>query len=136
MAHALLPPALDEGRLSDALAALAARFSDADFEVVVDAPGADRIDSRRQVAVYHVVGEAVLNAFRHAAATTCTVRVEVDDDGAVQIAVHDDGTGLADEATPGIGLSSMRERADEAGGSLRLDTGGTGRGTLVRVSLP
>lgn len=136
MAHALLPPALDEGRLSDALAALAARFSDADFEVVVDAPGADRIDSRRQVAVYHVVGEAVLNAFRHAAATTCTVRVEVDDDGAVQIAVHDDGTGLADEATPGIGLSSMRERADEAGGSLRLDTGETGRGTLVRVSLP
>ncbi len=136
MAHGLLPPALDQGRLEDALTALAARFSDDDFEVVVDVQGADRIDSRRQVAVYHVVGEAVLNAFRHAGATTCTVRVDVAADGAVEVSVHDDGIGLPDEATPGIGLSSMRERADEAGGTLRLESGETGHGTSVKVTLP
>jgi signal transduction histidine kinase len=47
----------------------------------------------------------------------------------------DDGHGLANDATPGIGLRSMRERAAELGGRVELATGPSG-GLAVDVRLP
>ncbi len=47
--------------------------------------------------------------------------------------VSDAGASLG-EWTPGVGLSSMRERASEVGGSLEITV--SGRGSLVRASLP
>lgn len=135
MSRSLLPPALEEGRLGESLSALAVRFSGPGFTVEVDADRPDLIDGRRQVTIYHVAAEAVLNAHRHARAARCRVRLERLDGGALRLSITDDGRGLPEAGEHGIGLRSMRERAVELGGTLAV-TGGDGRGTAVEMVLP
>ncbi|TWH01991.1 histidine kinase [Nocardioides sp. J9] len=135
MARVLLPPVLDDGRLGEALALLADRYSMGRFSVSVDAPQADRLDGIHQVVVYQVAAEAVRNAARHAGARHCLVRVELPDGGGVRLEVCDDGRGISAEAAPGVGMASMRERAGELGGSVEV-TATEGRGTTVVMVLP
>ena len=56
-------------------------------------------------------------------------------DGALQLEVSDDGRGLSPSRGRGVGLDSMRERAEELGGSLVVEPLPTG-GTRVRAMLP
>ena len=84
---------------------------------VVDATLADHAEA--------VVREAVSNAVRHANSTALTVTVSVDDD--LTIEVKDNGRGIAADVT-GSGLTNLRRRADEVGGSfsvLAAPDGGT-----------
>lgn len=134
MARAMLPPSLDDGRLYDALVVLAQRFTDDRFQVELDVEGADDLDSTRQVAIYHVAAEAVFNAHRHSGAARCRVRLSRTDDGGRRLSVHDDGSGPPAEATDGIGLASMRERALELGGT--FDLVHDAEGTTLTVVLP
>lgn len=136
MARAMLPPALEEGRLADALDSLADRFTNDGFSVHVEADHADLLDSRRQVAVYHVAAEAVLNAHRHAGARGCAVRLERPESGGLVLTVTDDGRGLTATGSAGIGLRSMRERAHELGGTLEVTPADGDRGTTIRMLLP
>ncbi|WP_244931433.1 ATP-binding protein [Nocardioides sp. W7] len=133
MSRHLLPPALEDGRLGEALEQLVERFDQGRFTVAVRAEDADRIDSRRQIALYHVAAEAVLNAYRHAGATRCQVTLDRCDDG-VRLVVEDDGTGVATGTRPGIGLRSMRERAAELRGTFTIEP--TTPGTRITVTLP
>jgi two-component system, NarL family, sensor kinase len=48
--------------------------------------------------------------------------------------VRDDGAGVRPGAVPGVGLTSMEERAAEVGGAFRIDTGADG--TTVTARLP
>jgi signal transduction histidine kinase len=134
MARALLPPALDEGRFEDALHVLVTRFDDTGLHVTSSVTGADALDARRQVALYHVAAEALVNAYRHAHASSCTIEVTVDTSGAATLAVSDDGRGFVAQAGKGVGLSSMRERALELGGTFEALP--STKGTTVRVRLP
>jgi signal transduction histidine kinase len=86
-----------------------------------------------EVAAYRIVTEAVTNTVRHAGARRCDVTLAVD--GAVVVEVRDDGCGPPADGHLGVGLTSMRERAEELRGSLsvsRLPLGGT----RVRAELP
>lgn len=134
MARVLLPPALEVGRLEQALGDLAVRFTDDTFAVTVAVDGADLLPEQHQVAAYHIVAEGVRNAHRHAGARRCIVRLGAGADGSVVLEVEDDGTGVDPGAAPGVGLSSMRERAAELGGTFDLVSGDGG--SRVRVRLP
>ncbi len=79
-----------------------------------------------------VVREAVSNAVRHANATTLTVNVTVGDDLCIEVV--DDGQGIADDVTPS-GLTNLRQRAEEAGGSFTVGTVAAG-GTKLRWCAP
>ena len=72
-----------------------------------------------EVAAYRIVVEAVTNVQRHSGADRCTVRLTRDGDE-LHIEVADTGTGLAADRRPGVGLSSMRERAEELGGTFEV----------------
>jgi signal transduction histidine kinase len=93
-------------------------------------------DTERQV--FRIVQEAVTNVVRHADASQVEVRLEAV--GAdVHVAVVDDGHGF-DPNLPGLagrhlGLTSMRERADDVGGRLTVDSA-PGRGTTVEAVVP
>ncbi|RYP85382.1 sensor histidine kinase [Nocardioides guangzhouensis] len=87
-----------------------------------------------EVAAYRIVVEAVNNAQRHSRAGACAVTVSRDD-GTLLLEVEDTGVGLPDAPGTGVGLASMRERAEELGGSFAVTSGAAG-GTLVRVRLP
>lgn len=134
IARAILPPALDHGRLTDALDVLAKLFGDTRLGVRIETPGADAIDTRRQIAVYHIAAEAVFNAFRHAQARECVVRVDLESSGQVVLTVSDDGRGISAHDQPGIGMTSMRERAVELGGELTISD--SDNGTTIKVVLP
>ena len=76
--------------------------------------------------------EAVSNAVRHANATTLTVNVSVGDDLCIEVV--DDGQGIADDVTPS-GLTNLRQRAEDAGGSFSVDAVAPG-GTKLKWCAP
>ena len=100
----------------------------------LDASGdLDALPAAVEVAAYRIVGEALTNVSRHAAArhaSVCLVR----DDTAVVVEVRDDGCGIPSGTPAGVGLVSLRERAEELGG--RCEVLGGDPGTLVRARLP
>jgi len=117
----LRPPELDELGLVGAVRAFVARLGNeaqtghAALQVTVEAPDQiPRLSAAVEVAAYRIVQEAVTNVMRHAQAHSCRVSLSVEE--ALQIEVRDDGKGFAQTARAGVGLTSMRERAEELGG--------------------
>jgi signal transduction histidine kinase len=86
-----------------------------------------------EVAALRIVQEAIANVARHSHARSCGVRLIAD--GGLTVDVEDDGRGLPDERRPGVGLTSMRERAAEVGGTCTI-TSEPGGGTHVHATLP
>ena len=130
----LRPPALDDLGVLGALRTLGPVVVDQGPEVRIEGVGAlDALPAALEVAAYRIVSEAVTNAARHADARCVVARLEVSAD-ALEISVADDGVGIHPDATPGVGLSSMRERASELGGWCTVAP--AERGTVVRAHLP
>jgi signal transduction histidine kinase len=89
-----------------------------------------------EVACYRIAQEAITNVVRHAQANTCLVRLSVDEAaGTLALEVIDDGVGMSEDRVAGVGLSSMRERAEELGGTLAVELRQEG-GTRVLARLP
>lgn len=136
LSRSLLPAQLDDGDLSAALQVLARRFVGSGMVVRVRTDGLGSLGTKQQIAVYHVAAEALLNAHRHAGAPSATVTVSGGDGDPVLLEVLDDGCGIPAAAVRGVGLQSMRERADELAGDLDVGPGPDGVGTRVRLELP
>ncbi|WP_040493450.1 ATP-binding protein [Ilumatobacter nonamiensis] len=133
LARGLLPPVLEELGLVPAIVELAERYRDVGvLDVEVTARDVS-VDADIRQAIYGIVAEAVRNVARHADATTCHVAV-VDGDTGLTITVDDDGTGIPAVPVSGVGLRSMRERAEGIGASLTIEGGANG--TRVRVVVP
>jgi signal transduction histidine kinase len=131
---ALRPPALDELGL---IAALRLRADALSGELAVGVRGPEErlvLPAAVETAAYRIALEAMTNAVRHGGGSTCEAVVERGADELV-VTVQDDGRGLPDVRSPGVGLRSMRERAAELGGTLQLD-GRPGGGTSVQARLP
>jgi signal transduction histidine kinase len=133
--HALRPPALDEVGLVAALGQAGEAAAEGAVEFAYERPDAlPPLPAAVEVAAYRITQEALTNVVRHARARRCTLRLVMDRDGLV-VEVTDDGAGIAPDAPPGIGLRSMRERAEELGG--RLDVApAAGGGTRLVALLP
>jgi signal transduction histidine kinase len=86
------------------------------------------------VAAFRIVQEAVTNVVRHARARTCAVRLQLQDT-ALRLSIEDDGDGLSASRRAGVGLASMRERAEELGGTFAIQRR-PGGGTCAQVVLP
>jgi signal transduction histidine kinase len=140
IAHDLRPPTLDEFGLIGAIRQQADRLVATDarsrpLSVTVDSAGQlPPLPAAVEVAAYRIALEALTNVSRHAQASTCSVRIAVN--GALEVEVADDGRGLDRAAPGGLGIVSMRERAEELGGQLELAVPPGGRGTVVRAELP
>ena len=138
----LRPPALDQLGLVPALRQRAEEHNlaatrghtDAMTWSVRSVGELDGLPAAVEVAAYRIVVEAVNNAQRHSGAGDCVVTVRRVP-GALLVAVDDTGVGLPDDPRTGVGLASMRERAEELGGSCTI-TSPDGGGTRVRVRLP
>jgi signal transduction histidine kinase len=139
MARDLRPPALDELGLLGVLRQRIATFDDGAgdgrIRVSLDAPAdVPALPAAVEVAALRIALEGLTNAARHSRASCARVGVSLDGDALI-VSVADDGVGLAPDAKPGVGLASMRERADELGGSLSIETP-VGGGTKVLARLP
>jgi signal transduction histidine kinase len=134
------PYALDELTLDAAIEQCAPVWSRR-FSVPVELD-LERLDLSNEVCgfLFGIAQEAVANAGRHAGASRVDVEVKRQN-GHVELRVSDDGQGfngsdpLGPEEPGHIGLATMRERAELAGGSLEIDTGAGGTTVLVRAPL-
>jgi signal transduction histidine kinase len=135
LVYALRPPALDELGLVSAIAEHVVRFNQPNgLQVSIDAP--DQLlllPAAVEVAAYHIVLEAVANVARHACAQTCRIRLSLE--AGLIIEIIDDGDGLPADFHAGVGLTSMRERAQELGGECCIEAS-VPHGTRVWARLP
>lgn len=130
LVYGLRPPALDELGL---VGALEQALRPQQMDVTIEAQALPRLPPAVEVAAYRIVQEALKNAMEHGQAERCVVCLVLD--GNLRLTIGDDGQGLPEMVTPGVGLLSMRERAEELGGTFSIRRRQAG-GTEVAVSLP
>ena len=133
---ALAPPALAELGLLGAIKRHCETFAGAAGLVVhCELPAKlPRLQAYVETTLYRSMQEALHNAAKHGGAKQAWVRLAVVDDQ-LRLEIGDDGAGIRDQAKRGFGLSSMRERAQVAGGVLAV-VDDAGPGTRIRVTLP
>ena len=137
----LRPPALDELGLLGAIEQQARRLETGGangataIAVRGDPTPLPELPAAVEVAAYRIAVEALTNAVRHADASACRVELAAEDGSTLRVQVVDDGHGLPADVVPGVGLESIRARAEELGGSLELDRETDG-GTRVVALLP
>jgi two-component system NarL family sensor kinase len=131
----LRPVAVDDLGLVAALevrAAQAVRRADgAPLEVSVETDLDGPLPVALEVAAYRIATEALTNIVRHSTASRARISVGVRD-GALEVEVRDDGS-MQDWGS-GVGTTSMRERAEELGGTCERGPGPDGG--LVRAVIP
>lgn len=127
----LRPTALDRLGLPDAIRRHASTVSTT-VPVRVDAADLPTLPSTVENAAYRITTEALTNAARHARAREVQVTLAATD-GALELTVSDDGCGVG-AAVAGVGLTSMRRRAETLGGTLGLASGPGG--TTITATLP
>lgn len=137
----LRSPALDTGDLVDALRDSAARAvagHDVAFSFTQSGE-ARRLSSNAQHQLLRIGQEALLNAARHSGGTAITMTLRYDA-ASVVLTIADNGRGFdsargAERTTDHYGLTTMQERAQQAGGTLTI-TSTPGRGTTVEAVVP
>ncbi|MEU6376233.1 histidine kinase [Streptomyces sp. NPDC046909] len=124
----LRPPDLDQLGLLGALRERAARLSwrpdGTELKVRIRAPESlPALPAAVEVAAYRIAVEALTNAARHARASQVELRIEIGE--GLRLEVCDDGTPVNGDAgwRPGVGITSMQERAAELGGRCVADRG-------------
>ncbi|MBD0381086.1 sensor histidine kinase [Paenibacillus sp. WST5] len=152
MVHELRPPALDELGI---VGAIKERMNDVsspiqrvqkwgglpDLQFHLNVPAElPALPAAVEVAAYRIVTEAIVNVVRHSGASICSVSLMIDEPaGMLNLEVLDNGTGFGSKTRQdkvgGIGLQSMRERAEELGGSCKIEKGSQG-GTRLIALLP
>jgi signal transduction histidine kinase len=129
IARGIHPAILTDRGLRAALDALAARLP---VPIEIEIPD-ESLPDEVEATIYYIVSEALTNVARHAEAGQARVTV-VRDEAVVRCEVADDGRGGAD-ISGGTGILGLRDRAEAAGGTLRL-VSLPGRGTVVAATLP
>jgi PAS domain S-box-containing protein len=138
----LRPPMLDDHGLPPALEWYAKQFSArAGIAVSVRASEPDeRIAADVEIALFRIVQEALNNVAKHARASSVEIALECEGSEYV-MSVVDNGVGLrageegADRPRPGLGMVTMRERAQAVGGRFQIESLPCG-GTQLTVRCP
>ncbi|QNE23263.1 sensor histidine kinase [Kribbella qitaiheensis] len=137
---AFTPVALTGATLAEVLRRQAERFAaETGVDVQVSLDMADdevaALPQAQQVVLLRAAQESLANVRKHAGATSVLIRLGMSADG-VGIEIRDDGSGFAvDAAGQGFGLTAMRGRVEESGGTVSVESA-PGRGTRVAVLIP
>jgi PAS domain S-box-containing protein len=136
----LRPPLLDEYGLGAALGWHAEEFSRrTGVQVVVadrDPAGSKNARPEAAVALFRIAQEALNNVLKHAKATSVRLEVSATDEELI-LDVQDDGQGFepATARRGRWGMTTMRERAEAAGGQLHIASS-PGEGTRIHARVP
>ena len=135
LVHDLHPPDLAELGLSTAIERTCRLLNPrpGDLSIQVHADDLPPLSDAVKVAAYRIVGEAITNVIKHAAATRVVVAIKASEDDALTVRIDDDGVGMPEEPRDGVGIRSMRERAASLGGRLDVTCDA---GTSVVAVLP
>lgn len=139
----LRPPALDFFKLETAIQQLIDRqMGSAGIAFTFEAAGVpESMAESVEITAYRLVQEGLTNVLRHARASRVIVELNGGEDGSeLEVVIRDNGLGFAEAdvskgASPGQGLTGMRERVELLGGSLQVNSV-VGQGTRIVATLP
>ena len=136
LSHALHPVALDEVGLESALDVYLPDFEKrTGIQVRYEKSGEGReLDKELSIQLYRVIQEGLTNVARHSHSKCAAVRLRFLPETVV-LEVEDAGIGFQKKDASGLGLVSMRERAELVDGKIEFSKGADG-GALVRVTVP
>lgn len=121
--------------IAEQLASLVDAVRDESFTASFSTAGTARpVPAAVALALHRTALEALTNVRRHASASHVEMTLVFEPDGRVHLKVNDDGQG-ASELQGGFGLTGIRERAAQLGGSVAYDTA-PGRGFTLTMDLP
>lgn len=145
LVYALRPPELNELGLVEAIREYVAGLNvgeqpSTQFHLEASQLGQAtvKLPGAVEVSAYRILTEALTNVARHAQADQCTVMLrleETKEGGRLYLEIVDDGIGIPDDIAYGVGVPSMKQRAEEIGGVFRLQSSPNGR-TSVVAELP
>jgi signal transduction histidine kinase len=141
--YLLHPPLLDEVGLADALRVYVQGFyqrTGIEVEAIIS-PVFGRLGSKIESALFRIAQEGLANVHKHSGSRTAVIRLERDP-REVRLLLQDRGRGLPTALLPwakgfvhfGVGLTGMRERAEQLGGRLELSSDDAG--VRLTVTLP
>jgi signal transduction histidine kinase len=145
ISHLLHPPLLDEAGLPSAVRWYCDGFSQrSKIEVDLDCPSDfGRLPRDVETAIFRLVQECLTNIHRHSGSTTATIHLRHEENGVV-VRVRDSGKGIPTEkldemklpGTAGVGLTGMRERVRQLGGTLTIHSNHHGTKIAARIPIP
>jgi len=143
LSYLLHPPLLEEIGLISALRCYADGFSErSGIRVSLELPAdTERLPRDVETTLFRIAQESLTNIHRHSGSPTAKIRVRRTSDH-VTLEVRDYGRGIpadvlegsSDVASLGVGITGMRARVRQLGGSLEVST--RTRGAVVKVTLP
>jgi PAS domain S-box-containing protein len=143
LSYLLHPPFLDEVGLASAIRWFAKGFGNRSgvsirLSLPEDLP---RVPQDIEIALFRVIQESLFNIHRHAESPGAEISLGATD-GELTLEVRDSGRGMphvrdgepyGSEHMLGVGIAGMRERMEQLGGRLEVDS--SPAGTVVRASL-
>jgi PAS domain S-box-containing protein len=141
----LHPPLLDEVGFSSAARWCIDEFAKRSGIKVLELElpeGVDRLPELVRITLFRILQESLTNVHRHSGSSSVEVRMKLSDHQAV-LTVRDFGRGVPAELLQGsqtngthfgVGLSGMRERVTDLGGTFEIQS--SGNGTAITVSIP
>jgi signal transduction histidine kinase len=136
----LRPMTLDHLGLDHAMRAHCEEFSKrtgVPCDTAIDA-NLGQLDPAWSIALYRIAQEALTNITKHASATRAKITLERTD-GSAGLRIVDDGVGIKPDVLTkpqGYGIMGMRERVRQLGGTLTIERGLNGRGTIIYAHIP
>lgn len=140
----LHPPLLDEVGFSSAARWYTDEFAKrSGIKVELELPneGIERLPELVRTALFRILQESLTNVHRHSGSPSVEVRLKVNHQA--ELTVRDFGRGISAELLQesltsgehfGVGVSGMRERVNDLGGTFEIQS--NGNGTLITVSIP
>ncbi len=136
----LIPPQLEGQDFDEALRELFKSY-EPELAIRYDSNYSDLLPGALNVPIFRFIQEALNNVCKHAQAGHVVVRIRTLS-GVLLVQVSDDGKGFLPKrltrtvgAEQHIGLSSMRERIEQAGGTLAIHSKPAG-GTVLKARFP
>lgn len=146
ISHLLHPPLLDEIGLLPAIKMYADGFGErSNVKVDVDlAPEIGRLPPHMEISVFRIVQECLTNVYRHSGSRTAFIKLSLAEEKTLVVEVRDQGKGMSLENSAskmpgggsGVGMSGMRERIRELGGTLEFRSSENGTSVTARFPIP
>jgi signal transduction histidine kinase len=144
ISHLLHPPLLDEIGLLPAIKLFAEGFAQrSNVKVTVElSPDIGRLPPNAEISIFRIVQECLTNVYRHSGSRTACIKIWPSENRTLTLRVCDQGRGIPPDRRDsmslgtgmGVGLSGMRQRLRELGGTLEIQSGEAG--TTITAVLP